>query len=329
MAIHGRQGYERMKNALSRLLNILNDPGILFAGNRLAREQGHQAITFRSLQQRFPQLLESSEGDIRRFTTPMWVDANRSLRSSLLPSPPLDFLADPIIGWMMFLDSPRSELFRCEIAYLKKRFSESELLSYLREDLVGRPRISVSRYSTSHNLIHHLYHLARFMSSTESVISEQDHVVEWGGGYGSLARLITRMREGSGTYTLIDTPLMSSLQWIFLSSIFGEDRVRFHSPGSPGEIDDGLINVVPLTSLGHLEIQADIFISTWALSESSSEAQELVVNRDWFRASRLLLAYDGSSHAVPYSSRLGELAAAAGADIEDAVCLPGHFYAFR
>lgn len=318
-----------MKRAASRFLDILHDPRIPISSRRLASEKRSQHEAFRSLRTRFSELYESSKRDVSLYTTPLWEETNTSLESTLLPAPPFDFLRDPILRWMMFLDSPRSDLFRCEISHLEERFHDSELVRFLREDPVGRPRISHSKYSTSHNLIHHLFHLSRFMTSAQFRPDEADCIIEWGAGYGSLARLTARIRGRIGTYIIVDTPLISCLQWIYLSTIFGTDQVRFHLPDTESEVQPGLFNLIPLSSVDRMRIKGDVFISTWALSESSIEAQDFVVDQDWFDADHLLLAYDADSKVVPYSGRVGDIAMKAGARIEETRCLPGHFYAFR
>jgi len=55
---------------------------------------------------------------------------------------------------------------------------------------------------------------------------------------------------------------------------------------------DRRINLVSLPFLDTLNTMSpDLFVSTFALSESSQYAQEFVVSRNWFNAKHLLLAY--------------------------------------
>ena len=53
----------------------------------------------------------------------------------------------------------------------------------------------------------------------------------------------------------------------------------------------GRINLLPVSLLHRHWLAPDLFLSTWALSESSRHAQEHVVQRGWFGARRLLLGY--------------------------------------
>ena len=137
-----------------------------------------------------------------------------------------------------------------------------------------------------------------------------------------------RARTRPSTYVILDTPLFSCLQWLYLATVLGPSRVHLHE--TPGEgVREGLVNLVPVSFTSDLRVTADLFISTWALSECSREAQDFVIARRWFGAKRLLLAYQGRSGDFAQAERLGALAAAQGARIVPIGFLPGHHYAFR
>ncbi len=89
---------------------------------------------------------------------------------------------------------------------------------------------------------------------------------------------------------MIDTPTFSAVQWLYLASVLGEEKVVVHSSEST-PIAEGRINILPVGLVDKLSgFPADLFISTWALNESTEEAQRHVVDRRWFGAGRLLLA---------------------------------------
>jgi hypothetical protein len=181
-------------------------------------------------------------------------------------------------------------------------------------------------YKTSHNSIHHLCHLIKFAEKTQCDFERIERVVEWGGGYGNLAKIFRRLKPA--TYCIVDTPLFSMVQWLTLAAALGVDSVNLlRRPGD--EIQTGKVNLVPLSFVENLRIQADLFISTWALSESSKYSQDYVVSRRWFDATHLLLAYQGSNEAFPDASRLGEIASRAGASTVDIELPAGNYYAFR
>lgn len=212
---------------------------------------------------------------------------------------------------------------------LEKRFSGDRLKVLLEEDYVGNPRIINSTYLTSHNSIHHLYHLTKFLDKTKSNLDEISTVVEWGGGYGNLAKIFRRLRSTTHTYIIIDTPLFSSIQWLYLSTILGPENVKLLQ--NPGDIvHSDKINLIPICFLDHQDLSADLFVSTWALSESSKFSQDYVVAHEWFKSKHLLIAYQKSSvDYLPNADRVGILAGLSGALIEEIDFLPGNYYAFR
>jgi hypothetical protein len=216
----------------------------------------------------------------------------------------------------MFVDAGGDWL-QQEIDYLERQHAPRDLEKCLREDIVGRPRLRLRRYVTSHNRVHHLYHLTRYQEATGKDLSQVDVALEWGGGYGGFARLFRRLRRC--TYILADVPAMSALQWLYLSSVLGPDEVNLMT-GPESAIADGKINLLPSGLIAQAPA-ADFFISTWALSESTPAAEEYVEERDWFGADRLLLAFSEGT--------LGPRATRAGASIEPLRVLPRNEYAFR
>ena len=105
-----------------------------------------------------------------------------------------------------------------------------------------------------------------------------------------MARIIKRMNP-SLTYTIIDLPELLALQYVYLSSIEGEDSVHIVQPSSTPQLAVGKINLLSsqmaVSKGGGLE--CDSFISTWAITESPRDAQEFVRGREFFGAKSLLL----------------------------------------
>jgi putative sugar O-methyltransferase len=178
----------------------------------------------------------------------------------------------------------------------------------LTEDPVGGPptvAVGDGETVTSSNTVHQLHHLLRYEESTGRSVRDATTIVEWGGGFGSLIRLVTRMHGGKPTCVVVDTPVFSAVQWLYLSAVFGEDHVVLHEVG-PVRPERGKINIVPIGLVGDLVVSADLFISNWALNESTPAAQDDVLAQRWFGAKALLLAM----HA---GDPLTELAVARGA----------------
>jgi hypothetical protein len=257
----------------------------------------------------------------------MWKDFISELEKNLLPYPPFNFLKDPVVGHTMFVDAG-GRWFKQEISFLEKRLTKESLSILLQEDPVGGPSRLYPKYLTSHNSIHHLYHLLRFTETTHCDLKSLDSIIEWGGGYGNMMKILYRLRDGAGTYVIVDLPLFSCLQWLYLSTILGTGQVHLLR-NSQDAITNGKVNLIPLSFLEDFKIKGDLFISSWALSESTRYSQDYVMRHNWFDARHILLAYQDANVSLPDSCRIGKLAEVSGAIIEDIDFLPGQHYAFR
>lgn len=213
-----------------------------------------------------------------------WRARNAELAAHLLPVPPRDLLRHPAIRYQMFVDERYLAL---EVPYVLAHLPRADLA---RESPVGAPpRAPVRGVMSSSNTVHHLHHLLRYADATGRALGEFATVVEWGGGYGNLAKLFLRLHGGAPTYVLLDTPVFAAVQWLYLAAVLGEDRVHL-APAPGAALVPGAVNVVPVGWVTSLDVSADLFVSTWALNESTPEAQHHVVDRDWFGADGLLLA---------------------------------------
>lgn len=264
---------------------------------------------------------------------PIWDEWNKKLEEAILPIPPISFLKTPVIMQTMFVGYDR--FYTPEISLLESQLSPAQLQALLREDKIGEPPVTTEYQGvlTSYNTVHHLHHLVNFFAHTKCTPTDINYVVEWGGGYGNLAKLFKRMKGNENlTYIIIDTALFSCLQWLYLGSIWGENEVNLIDDSSKSLVK-GKINLLPLNFLDNypIENEVDLFISTWALSECSDFAQNYVINHQCFNAKHLLLAYHlGDGKEFPFASRVQELAINGGASTEDINFIPGgHQYAFR
>jgi len=293
---------------------------------QLSRKKAYQRTAFYSLRDKFGLLYGEMVGwDYKKFSIPFWEAMNSRFAKVLLPQPPFSFLQLSETRATMF-GPYKSKLSTAALGYLEQRLSQERLDFLLQEDYVGKPTLVNSKYRASGNTIFHLYHFMRFADNIRCNFEEITTVVDWGGGYGSMARLFDRLATKPYTYIIIDTPLFSCLQWLYLSSILGEQRVHIlNQPQS--EIEIGKINLLPLCFLEQVRIRCDLFISTWALSESSEYAQDYVVGQDWFGARHALLAFQSTNNQFKYANRLGQIAGGYGAKVEEMNFFPSNYYA--
>ncbi|MDD5697532.1 MAG: hypothetical protein PHH77_02850 [Victivallaceae bacterium] len=318
--------FQYIRGKTEKFISVLNC--VLFSRNWIKAKK-HQKLIFASLCKAFSAKYRhlKNAGKFEEFVTPQWEIFNFEAEKSLLPRPSFSFLRNSIVARAMFV-AAGGDWLKQELSFLEEKMTEEQLRTLLPEDLVGRPLLLNSKYMTSHNTIHHLYSLVKFLTCTRCDLEQVQTVVEWGGGYGNMAKLFHRLKYGALTYVIIDTPLFSCVQWLYLSTVLGEKSVNLIQDSAAAVIS-GKINILPVNFIHSVPVDSDLFISTWALSESSKYSQDFVVNKDFFKARHLLVAWHDDSGAFPDSGRIAQSLAAAGATIEDIEFLPANHYAFR
>lgn len=224
---------------------------------------------------------------VSELSTPHWESMNRDYERFLLPRPPVHFLRNALLRSQMFVDRRHLEH---ELPVLKDHFGVPRLRELSVESPVGMPQLMLleNKSVTSPNTIHMLYHWYRFEQHTGRVLYDVESVIEWGGGYGNVARMAWEASRGNMTYTIIDSPIMASVQWLYLSSVVGRENVNLLTD-QEAALQPDRINIVPVTFLPSLELTGELFYSTWALDESSLLAQRHVTDRDWFGAKHMLM----------------------------------------
>jgi len=216
------------------------------------------------------------------------------------------------------------EITQRRIEFILSVYHEELAKKLLREDYIGLPKITDAHYMTSANRAHHAYHLAAYENLTKKSIYNCDCVIEWGGGYGDLARIIRRVNNRI-TYISIDLPELSALQYVYLFSLEGEDAVNLVLPGT--KIIPRKVNIVPVTAAlqGKIEIFGQAFISTWALTECPKEIQVFVFKKAFFSSSQILMAYK-----IDKDNHIRELLSGVSCVLKPIVILgDGYEYAFR
>lgn len=216
-----------------------------------------------------------------------WKENISALESYFTGKMDEDFLSNETIsGTMVFTDIKAHMIELEEISRHMDRTAVNRIIS----KGLNRAFISgKSRRGASINSVHHLYHLTQFERITGRKISSMRSVVEFGGGYGNMARIM----QNTGAleaYSIIDLLLFSCIQYAFLCTTADKDLVAFcNSPKG----NQSLFTLYPLSLMDCAkELRGELFLSTWALSESTRAAYNLVAQSDWFGASNLLLAYN-------------------------------------
>jgi hypothetical protein len=170
--------------------------------------------------------------------------------------------------------------------------------AWLGRDYVGEPfPTTIGRVETSMDVVRAGYHWMRLLKEMgEEAFTQTSVFVEWGGGYGCLAKTIRRFYEAHEvdppTYVIVDLPVTSILQWIVLNTVFAPEDVHLLTPSNAYDgIKQGVINLLPHGLARETVIDPDIFVGTWSLSESTPEATYLCEELGWFNSRWAILGY--------------------------------------
>lgn len=242
-----------------------------------------------------------------------------------------NFIQHPVIQQSMFMDA-RGELMQHQSSLVKKYLPEEIWKKSLQETKIGSPpSVYVDDIFSSHNTIHHNYHIARYVKKLGiNNWNNVENIVEWGGGYGNFCRIVKNIKNKL-TYSIIDLPIFSLVQYKYLSEIFGEECVAVIEPGQ--KIAIGKINIISSTYWEQVDIVAEMMVSTWALSETPIYIQEKVFKKNLFNVKNGIFGFHQCGNHIPFmneSSYLKNYLNNNNYAIEDVRVIPGiNYYAFK
>lgn len=221
-----------------------------------------------------------------------WDTWSGKIRKTFKDRVDLGFLSQPLLRFTMVFGGRGAAVQETSARIDKciEIFGEQISRQLLIEDYVGLPIISNAKFLTSANCAHHTSHLAHYTKLTEQNVWDSNSVIEWGGGYGSMARIVRRMNPDI-TYIIVDLPELLALQYIYLGSLEGTKCVHIIQSRDDTVIP-GKINLVSsdLILSDRLQIDCELFITTWALTECPKYMQEFVVNKKFFGAQSIFIA---------------------------------------
>lgn len=202
-------------------------------------------------------------------------NANR-LRELALHRDPRRFLRWDVVRNTMFAGD--ASFVDVELDYLKRLPDwEAVWLEATRESVVGQPILWRRDRSSSGNLIHHAYHLARFQEKTALRFRELGTVCEFGGGYGSMCRLFHNLGF-RGKYIIYDLPQFTALQRYFLRSL----ELPVVTADALRTADHGIVCVSDVheleTALSRgVDARTAAFVATWSLSEAPVRTRQAIL----------------------------------------------------
>jgi putative sugar O-methyltransferase len=225
------------------------------------------------------------------FITAMWQRHYDHIEKLMLDNHP-QLLRDELVQYAMAL-SVGAVYQNKQLPYLERHWKPQRLCELLLEDPYFSPFITHERYHTSETMVNHLSHLTFYEITMQKRLQDLRCAVEFGGGYGGMARLLRRLNSKL-THITIDLPLFCFIQEHFLRSIYGENAVKLLLRETD-TIEEGKINLIPIGNAPCLhqiqQAHADLFIATWSLSEANHFTQETIRNYRYFNAQHLLMGY--------------------------------------
>jgi hypothetical protein len=225
-----------------------------------------------------------------------WLNNVNRLRTLVLHQDPRNFLQWDVVISTMFIVF--AKYIFAELKYLKHSPGWNiRWRSAIRESSVGHPIPYVFYPTSSGNLIHHCYHIAQFEEKTKIKVDELEFVFEFGGGYGSMCRLLFNLGF-RGKYVIFDLPSFSALQTYFLRSL----DLPVRSINEFRTSKTGIVCISDIQELkgllaDYLQPRDSLFIATWSISESPID----------IRHSVLPLVSNFQSFLIAYQSSFGEV----------------------
>lgn len=223
------------------------------------------------------------------FVYPYWEETRKRLGEYLLENITEGFLHYPLIQFNIGPNiNGLTKMREWELKEISSR-KNARLKFYkeFKESRVGEPIIDqISGFQNSVitcGSIDHLYYLSKILSQKKKI----DNLIEFGGGYGNFSRVV-RLYNPKITTTIIDLPEMLAFQNLFHRLNFPEVSVATHF-SKPLRIQKGVLNLVPVWLVRELKNKPDVFLSTYALTETTDKLREEIAKLDFFKAKMIYL----------------------------------------
>lgn len=164
----------------------------------------------------------------------------------------------------------------------------------------GADQVMFGDIVSTPDMIYKAYQWLRFVLAHKINLADVHTIVEFGGGYGSLALFIKRLIPGL-TYYFIDTPTMGAIAYQYLQDSLPE-IVNLVVPDGFTFVT-GAMNIIPSQFIAQVPHDAGIFISQGALCETPDKMIDAVAEQSWFGASQGMLIIWQHEHLM---SKLSE-----------------------
>lgn len=216
---------------------------------------------------------------LNQFLHQYWQDCSKQLELLVLGSAYHSFLRHPVIENTMYRMG-YSQVQDYELSFLKYCISEDtrNKIKQIKDTNIGGNQITISEFNCSINTLGQIFYLAKLLDLSKNL--QIKTIIEFGGGFGCLAH-ITKQVLPHVTYIIFDIPEILAIEQLFLSM----ESIKLKILKTKNEpILEGAVNLVPVYWLPDFNYNADIFISAFALTESSSYIQNIVLEKKFFES---------------------------------------------
>lgn len=257
---------------------------------RMRAETQADAELIAQLRERILNLRQIDPDEATTVSERVWSKFRVDLRLALLANDPRRFLEFKVIKETMFVDDP--PYIGVEYDYLRRL---PDWRDRWRPALKESNRILVPRCpyyaKSSGSLIHYAFHVAQFERHTGISIHDVRSVLEFGGGFGGMCRVLHALGF-RGRYYIFDLPEFSALQEFYL-------KINDLSVQSFGF--DGAFGVTCFSDFAQFEelkrsSLPELFLATWSLSETSLDFRRNVLAT--LTARDILIAYQGEFETI-------------------------------
>lgn len=225
--------------------------------------------------------------------TPFWERINQTVKEEILDPGNENFLQHEAIRYTAYsTDHTRTSF---QLGFMVGLRGAEYVRSILEDEpTFGNPDLVEHEFGIvcSSNSVQMLYHLLYWEHKTGRRIEGLREIFEWGGGYGAMARLILKMNPKI-KYRMVDTPTFVDLQVFYLKNVI-----------DPLKLDV----TVETVDQAILDGPVDLFISTWALSESGESSMRHAAQSEAIsRAKHVLLAYQRSDENFEIADKVVDI----------------------
>jgi hypothetical protein len=191
-----------------------------------------------------------------------WDDKRREFRHSVQHDNLSRFLRWNSIGITMYLGGWHW----VEPEYRELQRERPEWAAALKEDEFGGADYYHIDPTTNANVVHMGYHLLQWEKATGRKVTELDSILEIGGGYGCMAKVVHRLGF-RGKYYIYDLPEFSLLQEFYLSHVLaaGSHNIEWVNTREQDR--------------GRLPGAVDLWLATWSFSEFPKALRQEIISQ--------------------------------------------------